>query len=119
MTKTKTRRPAIAGDYFEQLTAATDAAAPAAPARQASATKAAKATDDRPVRCTVYLRPSLLDEARRAVVALGGPMRLTLTGLLEDALREKLAWLKKHKHGRKNWPPLDAPLKGGRPIKPR
>ena len=53
------------------------------------------------VRATLYLPEDVLDQARDAVVHLAGnPVRLTLTRLAEEALREKLAELKeRYNHG--------------------
>jgi hypothetical protein len=69
------------------------------------------------VRATLYLPVNVLDEARNAAVHLAGnPVRLTLTRLVEDALRRELARLKDLHHAGKDFPPRDGDLKGGRPI---
>jgi hypothetical protein len=58
-----------------------------------------------------------LDEARNAAVHLAGnPVRLTLTKLVEDALRKELNRLKDVYHAGKDFPPREEDLKGGRPI---
>ena len=70
--------------------------------------KATKATFNLPL--------DLVNEARAAVVALSGPpMRLTLTALVEKALRVELTRLQKA-HGGRPFPPIEAMLRGGRPI---
>ncbi len=69
------------------------------------------------VRATLYLTPELLDEARNATVFLAGyPLRLTLTRLVEQALRSELARLKAAHHSGEDLPPRTEELKGGRPI---
>ena len=69
------------------------------------------------VRATLYLPADLLDEARNATVFLAGyPLRLTLTGLLEQALRAELTRLKNAHNSGKEFPPRTEELKGGRPI---
>ncbi len=69
------------------------------------------------VRATLYLRPDLLDEARNATVHLAGyPLRLTLTRLVEQALRAELARLKDAHNSGEEFPPRTEELKGGRPI---
>ena len=69
------------------------------------------------VRATLYLPADVLDEARDAAVFLAGyPVRLTLTKLVEAALRAELRRLKDaHNHGH-DFPPRTEELKGGRPI---
>jgi hypothetical protein len=69
------------------------------------------------VRATLYLSAELLDEARNAVVFLAGyPVRLTLTRLAEEALRERLDQLKREHNGGAEFPRRDDDLRGGRPI---
>lgn len=69
------------------------------------------------VRATIYIAPDLLDEARDAASYLAGyPARLTLTRLVENALRSELERLKNAYHAGQNFPPRDEELKGGRPI---
>ncbi|NLS91118.1 MAG: type II toxin-antitoxin system CcdA family antitoxin [Planctomycetaceae bacterium] len=69
------------------------------------------------VRATLYLTPELLDEARNATVFLAGyPLRLTLTRLVEQALRAELARLKNAYNCGEEFPPRTEELKGGRPI---
>jgi len=69
------------------------------------------------VRATLYVSAELLDEARNAAVYLAGyPARLTLTKLVEAALREELERLKRVYHGGRDFPPREEDLRGGRPI---
>ncbi|MHB8901319.1 MAG: type II toxin-antitoxin system CcdA family antitoxin [Thermoguttaceae bacterium] len=69
------------------------------------------------VRATLYLRADLLDEARNATVFLAGyPLRLTLTRLVEQALRAELSRLKDSYNSGADFPPRTEELKGGRPI---
>ena len=69
------------------------------------------------VRATLYLPPDLLDEARNATVFLAGyPLRLTLTRLVERALRSELQRLKDAHNSGEDFPPRTEELKGGRPI---
>ena len=69
------------------------------------------------VRATLYVSAQLLDEARNAAVHLAGyPARLTLTKLVEAALREELARLKRTYNGDRDFPPREEDLRGGRPI---
>lgn len=69
------------------------------------------------VRATLYVSPNLLDEARNATVHLAGfPARLTLTKLVESAIRQELERLKQQYNGGRDFPPRDEELRGGRPI---
>jgi hypothetical protein len=69
------------------------------------------------VRATLYISPELLDEARNAAVHLAGfPARLTLTKLVETAMRAELERLKQQYHGGRDFPPREEDLRGGRPI---
>jgi len=69
------------------------------------------------VRATLYLPAEVLDEARNAAVHLAGnPVRLTLTRLVEGAMRRELRRLKDLYYAGKDFPPRDEDLRGGRPI---
>jgi hypothetical protein len=69
------------------------------------------------VRATLYLSADVLNEARNAAVFLGGyPLRLTLTRLAEEALREELRRLKELYNQGREFPQRDEDLRGGRPI---
>ena len=69
------------------------------------------------VRATLYLPPSVLEEARNATVHLAGfPARMTLTKLVEAALRKELLRLKETYNDGQDFPERSENLKGGRPI---
>jgi hypothetical protein len=69
------------------------------------------------VRATLYLPEDLLDAARDAAVFLAGyPVRLTLTKLVEVALRTELVRLQQLHNAGKEFPQRSEDLKGGRPI---
>jgi hypothetical protein len=69
------------------------------------------------LRATLYVSAEVLNEARNAAVYLAGyPARLTLTRLVENALRAELARLKDKYHGGADFPERGEELKGGRPI---
>lgn len=69
------------------------------------------------VRATIYLSADVLDEARNAAVYLAGyPARLTLTSLIDNAVRAELQRLKDRYLDGKDFPNRQGELKGGRPI---
>ena len=69
------------------------------------------------VRATLYLPPAVLEEARNASVHLAGfPARMTLTKLVEAALRKELLRLKETYNDGQDFPERSENLKGGRPI---
>lgn len=69
------------------------------------------------VRATLYVSVDLLDEARNAAFHLAGyPGRMTLTKLVENALRAELLRLKQMHLAGSDFPPRDEELKGGRPL---
>lgn len=69
------------------------------------------------VRATLYVAPAVLEEARDTVVYLAGhPLRLTLTELVDRALRAELKRLRDQHHAGQQFPKRAADLKGGRPI---
>jgi hypothetical protein len=69
------------------------------------------------VRATIYLSADVLDEARNAAVYLAGyPARLTLTGLIDNAVRAELQRLKDRYLDGKDFPSRQEDLRGGRPI---
>jgi hypothetical protein len=75
-------------------------------------------TESQPkVRATLYVSADLLDAARNATVHLAGyPARLTLTKLVETALRNELQRLQQLYNQGQMFPPRDEDLRGGRPI---
>ena len=69
------------------------------------------------VRATLYLPPAVLEEARNATVHLAGfPARMTLTKLVEAALRKELLRLKETYNDGQDFHERSENLKGGRPI---
>ncbi len=69
------------------------------------------------VRATLYVSIDVLDEARNAAFHLAGfPARMTLTKLVENALRAELMRLKAQYLAGHDFPPRDEELKGGRPL---
>ena len=69
------------------------------------------------VRATLYVSVDLLDEARNAAFHLAGyPARMTLTKLVENALRAELMRLRDTYLNGGTFPPRDEDLKGGRPL---
>ena len=69
------------------------------------------------VRATIYMSAGVLDEARNAAVYLAGyPARLTLTSLIDNAVRAELQRLKDRYLDGKDFPSRQEELKGGRPI---
>ncbi len=69
------------------------------------------------MRATLYLPRDILEEARDATVHLAGyPVRLTLTKLVETALRRELRRLKDRHNEGQGFPPRTEDLRGGRPI---
>jgi hypothetical protein len=69
------------------------------------------------VRATIYLPLDVLNEARDAAVHLAGyPARLTLTQLVENALRAELRRLKSLYNNGQDFPRRSEELRGGRPI---
>ena len=69
------------------------------------------------VRATIYLPLDVLNEARDAAVHLAGyPARLTLTQLVENALRTELRRLKVQFNDGQDFPHRGEELRGGRPI---
>jgi hypothetical protein len=67
---------------------------------------------------TVELSADLVEECRNAVVYLSGPPdRLTLAGLVADALREELDRLRNLRNEGESFPQRDSDLRGGRPLR--
>jgi hypothetical protein len=69
------------------------------------------------VRATFYVAADVLEEARDTAIYLAGyPVRLTLTELVDRALRAELQRLRDQHHAGQPFPRRAAELKGGRPI---
>ena len=123
-----TKRPTIGRDPLDALLTPTvpapkETRETPAPRKPATASrKPEKATvppaRSRAVRVTYALPEDLVAETRNAVVALSGPpVRLTLSGLVEAALRRELERLRKTHNGGKPFSGSGAALRGGRPLK--
>ncbi len=69
-------------------------------------------------RVTVSLPSDLIEECRNAVVALSGPpLRLTLAGMVEEALHRELVLLKRAQNDGKDFPERESQLRPGRPMR--
>lgn len=65
---------------------------------------------------STHLPPALIEEIRDCVVALSGPPdRLTVSTMVEAALRRELTH-RKRKAGRKVFPRRRRPVRSGRPV---
>ncbi len=110
--KRTTRRPTLGANPLDSYVAST-------PARRRAAKPATTTAPPRPkkIRATFHLRADLFEEVRDCVVALSGPPhRLTLAGMAEDALEERLTKLRKTANKGKPFPKRVGQLRGGRPI---
>jgi hypothetical protein len=68
-------------------------------------------------RATFHVSHSLLDEARDAVVHLSGPpTHLTMSSLVEDALRHEIERLRQAHMGGKPFPKRKRDPRAGRPV---
>ena len=106
-TATRNRRT-IGEDPLDALLSAPRNGRPAKPSRPRAIPK---------TRATYHLPDDVVQAARDAAVALSGPpTRLTLSALVESALRREVARLQAaHNRGRA-FPLADEPLRGGRPL---
>jgi len=83
-------------------------------ARRTSANGKSRGTGKRVF--STHLPPKLIEEIRDCVVALSGPPdRLTVSTLVETALRRELTH-RKRKAGRQAFPRRRRPVRSGRPI---
>ena len=70
------------------------------------------------VKVTYNVPEELVEETRNAVKALSGPpLHLTLSSLVESALRRELARLRTEHNGRRPFEGPGTALRGGRPIR--
>ena len=68
-------------------------------------------------RLNVELPAELMAQTRDAVIALSGPpLRLTIAGLVAEALRHELARLQAEHNAGQPFPPTDRLVRVGRPI---
>ena len=112
----KAAKSRIGTDPFDQLV--TPKARPTRTAKEAADKGAPSGRgSSRKVRATIHLPADLFDEVRNAVVACSGPpLRLTLAGFAEQALRHELERLAKKQNDGKPFPRREAELRGGRPL---
>ena len=69
------------------------------------------------VKLSGYVTEELAEEARDAVVALSGPpLRLSMSGLVESALRRELGRLREECNGGEAFPARDEELRPGRRV---
>ncbi len=69
------------------------------------------------VRATLYVPAEVLDQARNAAAYLAGyPAYLSLSKLVENAMRAELERLKSDHHDGQDFPARSTPLRGGRPL---
>jgi hypothetical protein len=69
------------------------------------------------VRATFHVYEDTLDQAKNAVVMLmGPPLFLTLSDLLDEALREKVVELQNAHNNGQPFPSRGGNLRGGRPL---
>ena len=70
------------------------------------------------MKVTYNIPEELVEETRNAVKALSGPpLHLTLSSLVESALRRELARLRTEHNGRRPFEGPGTALRGGRPIR--
>ena len=75
-------------------------------------------TGGKTVKVTYNIPEELVEETRNAVKTLSGPpLFLTLSSLVESALRRELAHLRKEHNGGKPFEGPGTALRGGRPIR--
>jgi len=71
----------------------------------------------RKIRATYHLPPDVVEDARNCVIHLSGPpLHLTLSKLVEDALRREIERLAKAHNEGQGFPLGDPSVLGGRPI---
>lgn len=124
---TTKRRPTIGENPLDALLSAprpTTRPAPSKPSTPSrKAPKAKKeaeppASPSRLVKATYNVPAALVEETRNAVLSLSGPpVRLTLSALVEAALRKELERLRKAHNEGEPFSGSGKALKGGRPLK--
>lgn len=131
---TKKRRPTIGEDPLDAFLPST----PEPPAPPVKSPRPSRVSKEKPVpvpqseetapdlprsggkllKVTYNVQEELVEETRNAVLALSGPpLRLTLSALVETALRRELARLRKEHNGGKPFEGPGTALRGGRPIR--
>jgi len=122
-----TRRPTIGENPLDALLSTPRPTTRSAPSKPSTGTrKAVKAKKEaeprtsppRLVKATYNVPEVLVEETRNAVLTLSGPpVRLTLSALVEAALRKELERLRKSHNGGEPFSGPGTALKGGRPLK--
>lgn len=112
------RRSTIGGNLTATTESALDVAlpesAPAGPRRRVPA----QPKGPRRARATFHLDEDIVGAARDAVIHLSGPpVRLTLSRLVEDALRAEVERLSRKYNQGEPFPVYGEKLPGGRPLK--
>jgi len=117
------RRPTIGENPLDALLS-TPRPAPAKPPTPSRTTPKAKKAAEPPagtsrlVKATYNVPEALVEETRNAVLSLSGPpVRLTLSALVEAALRRELERLRKAHNGGRPFSGPGTALRGGRPLK--
>lgn len=117
------RRPTIGENPLDALLS-TPRPAPAKPPTPSRTTPKAKKAAEPPagtsrlVKATYNVPEALVEETRNAVLSLSGPpVRLTLSALVEAALRKELERLRKAHNAGEPFSGPGTALKGGRPLK--
>ncbi len=88
------------------------------PTPEPTAIPEAPRTGGKTLKVTYNVPEELVEETRNATLALSGPpLRLTLSALVETALRRELARLRKEHNGGKPFEGPGTALRGGRPIR--
>ena len=117
------RRPTIGGDAFDALLTppkpAPSSKAPTSPSKREKKVKAPPApSGGRSLKVTYNVPAEIVEETRNAVLSLmAPPVRLTLSALVESALRRELDRLRKVHHGGEPFTGPGNALPGGRPLK--
>jgi len=87
------------------------------PRAKTNGSKAPEPSRPKKVRSTYHLPEDLVEELRNAALFLAGPPEfLTLSGLVESALRREVERLRKKHHKGKPFPQRPHDLRGGRPV---
>ncbi len=113
----KAAKSRIGDDPFDQLVTPKPRARAAKTAGARGRETTSPARTSRKVRATIHLPADLFDAVRDAVVACSGPpLRMTLAGFAEQALRHELERLEKKQNEGKRFPRREGELRGGRPL---
>lgn len=113
------RRSTIGGNLTAGAESALDVALPeSAPTGPRRRVPVQQPKGPRRARATFHLDEDLVAECRDATIHLSGPpVRLTLSRLVEDALRAEVDRLKRKHNENKPFPVYGEKLPGGRPLR--